>query len=192
MINEQTAPVVLNDHTRILWFDDFNEPGHETNGHRFLSNFYVGEPIALAGDYFATGEHAFQAAKAKTPKVFGMVRDADSPGHAKALGRSVPLRDDWELVKYDVMAAVVRAKFTPRREEGKLLLETGDRLLVEGTYWGDTVWGTNLNQWRRVLPPGRNWLGTLLMARRAELRAHVELQSGLVGEEANLEFAWKV
>lgn len=180
-----------NDDTRILWFDDFDDV--PTNRYRFLSNFYVGEPIALAGDYFATGEHAFAAAKARTRKAYEMVRDAAGPGEAKSLGRRIPLREDWELVKYDVMAAVIRAKFTPRREEGRLLLETGDRLLIEGTYWGDTVWGTELGaRWRRALPYGRNWLGTLLMARRAELRAHVDLRSGLVDEDANLEFAWKV
>lgn len=156
----------------ILWFDEFDGSG--ANSYRFLSNFFVGEPLIIDGWTFATGEHAFQAAKAKNLKTFEMVRTADGPGHAKALGRGIPLRDDWEAVKYDVMAAVIRSKFTLERQEGLDLYDTGEALLVEGTYWGDTVWGVDLHSpTSEELPTrhGRNWLGTLLMARRAELRA---------------------
>jgi ribA/ribD-fused uncharacterized protein len=135
---------------------------------------------------FLTGEHAFAAMKfwgtdwthfedivnAKgyayvSPKGH-IVRSA--PSQAKALGRSRehPLRPDWEIVKLDVMAAVIRAKFAPGRDEAERLLATGTRMLVEGTYWGDDVWGVDIDQTEH-LPRGRNWLGTLLMARRAEL-----------------------
>jgi len=117
---------------------------------------------------FQTGEHAFQALKAHTPEDFYYVATASDPNETKFRGRTISLRPDWEQVKYDVMAAVVRAKYTLDREEGKRLLETGDRLLVEGTWWKDEVWGVDLNA---AGLPGRNWLGTLLMARRAELRA---------------------
>lgn len=166
MRNRTTEPTVLNGDGIIHWFDDFGpEP---TNHYRFLSNFYVGKPLELNGLRFRTGEHMFQAFKADDLADFQTVAEAHSPGTAKALGRSIPLRSDWEQVKYDVMAAVLRTKFTLEREEGQLLLLTGDALLVEGTWWGDQVWGTALD---REGYPGRNWLGTLLMARRAELRA---------------------
>lgn len=39
---------------------------------------------------------------------------------------------------------------------------------VEGTLWGDTYWGVDLEEPRR---PGRNHLGKLLMRRRDELDA---------------------
>lgn len=158
----------------IAWFDDFDGP------HDFaaLSNFYEGEPIAIKawGDTFKTGEHAFAAMKAydeygKTVS-YMQIRDANGPGGAKALGRVCRLRDDWEEVKYDVMMTVLRHKFTLDREEGKVLLQTGDALLIEGTFWGDHVWGVALGENSEPLAePGRNWLGTMLMARRAELRA---------------------
>lgn len=164
----------LNEHPKWLinWFDDFGSPD---NRYRFLSNFYIGEPITYAGDDYMTGEHLFQAMKAITDRDEQRIINAKSPGEAKRLGRTIMLRPDWEEVKYDVMAIVVRHKFARDRREAAMLLDTGDALLMEGTFWGDTVWGVDLN-----LPdwPGRNWLGTLLMARRAELRA--DLSSGVV------------
>lgn len=160
----------LNHDGQVLWFDDFADD--PTNQYRFLSNFYVGEPITLGSVTFATGEHAFAANKAKDPRAFQAIATADTPGRAKSMGRSCTLRPDWEEVKLDVMAAVLRAKFTLPRGEGHYLLETGDRLLMEGTYWHDQVWGVDLHIGRTpATAPGRNWLGTLLMARRAELRA---------------------
>lgn len=147
-------------------FDDFDGP----NQYRFLSNFYEGEPLFVFGADYATGEHAFQAMKTDDLEERDKIRRAGSPGAAKRLGRKCTLIEDWEEIKYDGMAAIVRAKFTIDREEGPLLLGTGDAQLVEGTSWGDHVWGVDRSgEWPRA--KGRNWLGTLLMARRAELRA---------------------
>lgn len=163
----------LNSEGLILWFDDFNEDDGfpPMNPNRFLSNFYVGEPIVMPGFpsvEFKTGEHAFAAFKAARDEEFQEIVDAKTPSEAKALGRMCKLRRDWEQIKYDVMAAVIRAKFQADRAEAELLLATGEVLLVEGTYWEDEAWGVNLTKDNR---PGRNWLGTLLMARRAELKA---------------------
>ena len=170
----------LNVPGRIMWFDDFNERDYDeapTNQFRFLSNFYEGAPLLMPdGHVFATGEHAYQAYKASHPEAFLAILNAGSPGAAKRAGNVCTLRPDWEVIKLDVMAAVVRCKFTLERAEGPMLLETEDALLVEGTYWGDTVWGVDLKPWFDREGPlieaaGRNWLGTLLMARRAELFA---------------------
>lgn len=162
----------------IVWFDDFNEHDGQqpTNTYRFLSNFYVGEPFTMVQlkwgpedepVLFKTGEHAFQAMKALSEEDFRAIVEAPTPSEAKKLGRTC--KTDiarWDTVRFDVMAAVVRSKFTLDREEGALLLATGGALLMEGTQWGDQVWGVDMLKagW-----PGRNWLGTLLMARRAEL-----------------------
>lgn len=151
----------------IHWFDDFDG----WNPHAYLSNFFEGRPIIIAGTAYATGEHAFQAYKTGDEKWFNAIVDAKDPGAAKALGRRSPLRPDWELVKYDVMRMVVAHKFTLARQEGQLLLMTGDALLTEGTWWGDSVWGVEMTKGHFTTWRGRNWLGTILMARRAELRA---------------------
>lgn len=189
----------LNAEGAICYFDDFSAPGEETNEHRFLSNFYVGDPIMLPlrwcdlGMGFTsddpvwahTGEHIFAAFKTRDRDDFFDIIFAEDndglpdPGLCKGLGRKCDLRGDWESVKYDVMAMVLRSKFTQDRPEGQLLLDTGDALLVEGTYWGDQVWGVALSMKQNgdrdpLTARGRNWLGTLLMARRAELRAEVK------------------
>ncbi len=200
----------------IAWFDTFD--GH--NPFSFLSNFHEDEPIELPvywADLYPeadvallgidpwsvisgpTGEHLFAAWKTLDLEVFAAILHAKNPGTAKAWGRRRQLpgggplmREDWEQIKYDVMAMVLEAKFTLDRKEGQLLLNTGDALLIEGTFWGDKVWGVDLPEWRAVttqtplISPGRNWLGSLLMKRRAELRAEE-----LFGV-ASLERLWSV
>lgn len=158
----------------IAWFDDFEDSETDRNGYRCLSNFFEGQPINDGFRSYPTGEHMFAAYKAANRQGHDRIAAALDAQEAKSLGRAVPLRGDWEIVKYDVMRLVLSLKFTLDREEGRILLETGDALLVEGTWWGDRVWGVDLNTDKHATPqqrPGRNWLGVLLMARRAELRA---------------------
>ncbi len=160
----------------IAWFDNFHDTEDDRNGYDFLSNFYWDTPIHDGFRTFQTGEHMFAAYKTFNFEQFETIRAAADPQEAKSLGRACDLREDWEIVKYDVMRFVLACKFALGRPEANLLLNTGDALLVEGTYWGDKVWGVDLNTDRAATPqarPGRNWLGALLMARRAELRAEV-------------------
>lgn len=137
---------------------------------------------------FKTGEHAFAAMK--TWKVnfshFAAIVTADDPNEAKALGRECDLRDDWEIIKLDLMMAIQRAKYTLSRNEGHLLLGTKQALLIEGTLWGDDVWGVDLNEERDPTTSwGSNWLGTLIMARRAELQAEFLFGVGTRAGEKN-------
>lgn len=154
-----------------------------------LSNFYQGEPIHYGPYVFATGEHFFQAMKATNRRDLLKVVACATPGEAKAEGKHMlHLRPDWEYVKLDVMALVLSEKFAPGRAESAVLLASGDALIVEGNTWGDQVWGVDLKKGRLLavatgqenafepgqpwhFAPGRNWLGRLLMARRAELVA---------------------
>lgn len=169
-----------NNDALVINFDDFD--GHHQ--WEFLSNFYHGEPIPLWGRDWQTGEHAFQAMKSLDDAVRDHIWRAGTPGIAKMRGRKCVLRNDWEAVKYDVMAAVLRAKFTLDRDEGRWLVQrTRDALLVEGTTWNDAVWGVagrsttaNGKGGVEVTSVGRNWLGTLLMARRAELLAEAKFR----------------
>ena len=161
----------------ISYFDDFELPD---NDWRFLSNFYVGAPIVFGKWTAATGEHLFQAMKARTSVDFAKIISRATPGESKAEGRHLlTLRPDWERVKYDVMRVVLALKFGPGRAESGMLLDTGNALLVEGTHWGDKVWGVALDKSEETPgaswpgAPGRNWLGVLLMARRAELVAEL-------------------
>jgi ribA/ribD-fused uncharacterized protein len=176
----------------ISYFDDFEGP----NEWAALSNFFQGRPIQYRQYAFATGEHMFQGFKATNKADLLKVIACATPAEAKQQGKhTLRLRGDWERVKYDVMRLVLACKFAPGREESAVLLGTGDALLIAGTTWGDQVWGVDLKAGRTraraqgrdenrdgepwepgqpwPLSPGRNWLGVLLMARRAELLSEV-------------------
>lgn len=139
------------------------------NGNYYeFSNFHPGSLIVDGnGLIYATVEAYFQANKS-TSLVERMMFDRHhlsehDAGKSKAMGRKLQLRSDWEEIKYDVMREGLRQKFQdPILHD--LLLSTGDKELVEWTYWGDRVWGmcdkTN---------SGANALGKLLMEIRSQL-----------------------
>lgn len=145
--------------------------------HGFLSNFSAAR-VVLDGMAYPTVEHAFQAAKASVDqrvqiwqhgKLVSLrwrvhIQLAKTPGEAKKLGRQVPLRDDWGLIRVGVMRDLLYQKFAPGRIHLTLLLQTGDALLIEGNTWRDTYWGVCEGK-------GTNMLGQLLMEVRAVRRS---------------------
>lgn len=134
--------------------------------YEFLSNF-AASPLLYAGETYPTVEHAFQAAKTFDPEERAKVQMATSPGAAKRLGRRVTLCTDWETVKYDIMLALLRQKFSDPVLREKLLA-TGDAELIEGNTWGERTWGCVQVKGKWV---GKNRLGQLLMKVRTEMRA---------------------
>jgi ribA/ribD-fused uncharacterized protein len=115
---------------------------------------------------FATGEHAFQAAKAPSVGEHERIRRARTSLAAKRLGRRVELPSDWAARRAQVMLAVVRAKFA-RGDLRALLLSTRDALLAEDSPY-DPLWGCRD---RAGGYTGANLLGRALMRVRDELRA---------------------
>jgi ribA/ribD-fused uncharacterized protein len=141
---------------------------HFTGTHGFVSNFDT-HPFLYDGLEYASAEHAFNAAKTLDAAAAEQVRAASTPAIAKRLGRKVPLRDGWdERVRFEVMRAVLEAKFTDPGLRAQLLA-TGTALLVESTTWHDQVWGDCTCDEHRPWP-GANHLGRMLMALRADLR----------------------
>jgi len=144
----------------ILFYEEFLAFG-------FLSNF-ASCPILLKGKLWPTTEHYYQAQKYADTETEEIIRQAYSPMTSKELTRlpEYPPRADWDAVKDDVMRTALRAKFTQHDHLKKLLLDTGDALLVEHTpndiYWADGGDGGS----GRV---GQNMLGKLLMELRTEL-----------------------
>ncbi len=127
----------------------------------FLSNFHPSE-VHFDGDLYPTVEHAFQAAKTTDPTERAAIRAATTPGRAKRAGRRVALRPGWDDMRIDVMAGLLREKFSDPTLAAALDA-TGDAELIEGNTWGDTFWGVC----RGV---GTNHLGRLLMQIRDERR----------------------
>jgi ribA/ribD-fused uncharacterized protein len=127
--------------------------------YRFLSNFYP--------DNNQTLEHEYQAAKTNNVIWKRRILTAPTPNLAKKLGKRAPLRNDWEAIKIPTMRYLLSLKFNSMSEETIKLLETEDRKLIEGNTWGDKFWGMCFENNELV---DQNWLGFLLMGRRAELR----------------------
>lgn len=131
-----------------------------------FSNFWNFE-IEIDEIKYPTTEHYFQAMKFETSdKVYmDKIIQAPDPMTAKRMGkdRHKPMRTDWQLVKDDIMYIAIKAKFTQSDSLRKLLLSTGDALLVEAApndyYWGSGKDGT-----------GKNMLGKLLVKLREEIK----------------------
>lgn len=125
----------------------------------FLSNFYPA-PVTFKGITYYNSEAAFQAQKCpERAKEFIRL----FPSNAKALGRKVSLRSDWEEVKDSIMYHIVFAKFNSNEELRQKLIETGDTPLIEGNTWHDTYWGV-------CDGVGKNKLGKILMEVRRILK----------------------
>lgn len=61
------------------------------------------------------------------------------------------------------MLNLLRYKFSQHMDLREALLATGDAVLVEGNWWGDTFFGVCRGE-------GENWLGRMLMQVREELK----------------------
>ncbi len=154
-------------------------------GHRWLSNFWPCTIVSKGGIEFPTVEHAYQWAKFSDPEAWGdpdswvliqdRIRKAGTPGETKRIAREPGyeryIRRDWETYKLPLMRALLAQKFGRERNKHLvgLLLETGDQPLVEGNTWHDNFWG-KCSCKKCESKEGLNWLGFLLMERRAQLK----------------------
>ncbi len=86
-----------------------------------------------------------------------------SSGNAKVIADILRkyqyVRPDWDNDKMRLMAELLLQKFRDPQLSTRLL-ETGNRYLVEGNTWNDTLWGVSNGR-------GRNLLGFMLMDIRA-------------------------
>jgi len=127
----------------------------------FLSNMYK-SPITLGGISYTCAEAAFQAVKLKDKLQRTQFQNISGPA-AKALGRRVHLREDWNEIRIDVMRWIIHEKFKQNPSLLKKLLSTNNIELVEGNIWNDRFWGVCNGS-------GQNWLGKILMEERSKLQ----------------------
>ena len=149
-----------------------------TGKYEFLSNFYPAS-VDFEDCTYPTVEHAYQAAKTLDAKEREEICVAPTPAKAKRLGQKVTLRPDWEKCKSYVMMQLVTQKFStePLRT---MLLETGDKIIVEGNHWHDNFWG-NCQCDDCLNIEGKNTLGKILMLVRHNLRAHFPIADRISG-----------
>ncbi len=124
----------------------------------FLSNFYPC-PISININetlmHFKCVESAFQACKCPSRAAeFTSLNGRE----AKALGRKVKMREDWECIKVATMYKLLSIKFQRNSPLLDKLLEI-DTEIVEENNWGDRFWGVCNGE-------GVNTLGRLLMTIR--------------------------
>ncbi|AZP35408.1 NADAR family protein [Cronobacter sakazakii] len=140
--------------TQKIYFYRVNEP------YGVFSNFHS-TGFSVSEIWWPTVEHYFQAQKFHDEILREKIRSLTSPMEAAKVGRSrnYPLREDWELIKDDVMRFAVLKKFSQNDEAKNILLSTGGAELIEHTkndrYWADGGDGT-----------GKNMLGKILMETR--------------------------
>lgn len=127
----------------------------------FLSNYFEA-PVVFGGIKYCNTEAAFHAQKVGENTHLMQQFSNLSPDKAKKLGRSIPLRTDWEDVKDRYMYEIVKAKFIQHPELKDKLLATGTATLIEGNNWNDKYWGVCNGK-------GKNKLGEILMRIREEL-----------------------
>ena len=147
----------------------------------WLSNWIPKDlSIDYMGHKFNTSEQLFMYIKAKTFNDHEMAHEIATKGQdprtAKNLGRKVKGYDEihWSRKRIEAMYTAVYAKFSQYPELKKQLLDTGDKILVEGTPF-DPIWGVKI-KWDddRILDEknwnGQNLLGKVLMRVREDLK----------------------
>lgn len=159
-IDEVEKNVNLDQTMSLAGYDGVINSFHDSNDKpTFLSNMFT-TPVVYNGVKYRSAESAFQAQKCADPA------DRERFTHylgkkARAEGRKVKLREDWDAVKDDIMREIIHAKFSNPKMRA-LLDQTGTAYLEEGNTWGDQYWGT-------VNGVGENKLGQILMDERGSV-----------------------
>lgn len=136
-----------------------------SNENLFLSNFAY-SPIRHNRLVFPTAEHFFQSMKTNDFEEKKLIAQAKTPRQAKHMGRwIIKLDKHWEERKNKAMHYVATKKFLQNPKFAKSLLDTNEKDLVEGNWWGDTYWGVDIN-----LRYGKNVLGQILQQVRFNMK----------------------
>ncbi len=137
-----------------------------------FTNFYPAE-IFIDGYIYPTTEHYFQAQKfIHHPEVMALIRESKNPRGAYEVAARYRQnkRKDWDEVSILVMFKALVSKFVQHPDLLRILLKTGDKLIVENTALvgrsghDDPFWGNGKEF------SGENYLGRLLMALRSLIR----------------------
>ena len=139
-------------------------------------------PVTLEGRHlvvFCTAEQYMMRMKAdlfNDKAAADKIMETRDPKEQKAIGRTIKSYSDdvWDPVARDLTYPGIYAKFDQNKSFKDLLLDTGDKILVEASPF-DKKWGIGLSyddlrafdksQWQ-----GTNWLGHMLMKVRDDLR----------------------
>jgi putative phage-type endonuclease/ribA/ribD-fused uncharacterized protein len=145
------------------------------NEYFFLSNFSESPIVINYGgtEYIMpTGEHCFHAMKMAATDMtepekhewLAAMSQAKTPNESKRLGRSIKIdAEKWDRISYGCMARTQYLKFSQNSDLAAKLKATGFAPLIEGTTWGDRLWGVDEQGF------GKNQLGEILMELRSQI-----------------------
>lgn len=138
------------------------------------------------GVEYNCAEQAMMAAKAKLfgdTKTLEKIMATKEPREQKDFGRDVTPYDDakWDAVREETIYRISVAKFSQHSDLQKILLETGDRELVEVNP-RDKIWGIGLavddpRAQNKETWQGRNLLGIALTRARETLWEDIRRRS---------------
>lgn len=130
--------------------------------YKFLSNFWI--CLFKINDItYNCVEQYYMSQKSHDKEYQRKILKLGKPGDMKRVGRTVKLRDDWEIVKQGIMLRGVFEKFYQNIDLKQKLLDTEYRYLEETNTWNDEIWGV-------CNGIGNNYLGKTLMVVREYLR----------------------
>ena len=148
------------DDRQILFYDKFQPYYDFTN--------FAPYPIVVERVIYPTSEHYFQAQKLIGTQHFHQILTNPSPRYAFEYARQEHvkpwIRKDWQEIKNNVMYKALYHKFTQYSTLATMLLQTGDKELIEDSPY-DSYWGCGRDK------QGMNVLGKLLMKLRKILAA---------------------
>lgn len=122
----------------------------------FLSNRYPCR-ILWEGLEYRSAEAAFQASKCKDEKERKVFAGC-STDKAVLKGKDLIPYAGWEDAQISIMESILQAKFEQNTSLMRKLLETGNRVLLNGNNKQKLFWGIDLYSWI-----GENHLGRILM-----------------------------
>jgi ribA/ribD-fused uncharacterized protein len=147
----------------------------------FLSNFIPNDlKILYCNHIFTNSEQIFMFLKAVYFNDMDMAANiivaGKDPRTAKKLGGQVKnfKEEEWAKVREEKMYTAIMIKFQSDNKLKQQLLDTGDKILVEGTPF-DPIWGVMI-KWDddRILDEknwkGQNLLGKVLMRVRNDIK----------------------
>jgi hypothetical protein len=144
-----------------------------TRENRWLSNFEAAD-VVYEGETYRTVEHGYMAAKTLDPSIRQQIQALATPGEARRLGKSIQLRNGWDMMRLEVMEQLNRQKWTLHEHLRSKLLDTGDAYLEETNWWHDNFWGVCTCQKCASVLAFAEWrlnhLGKIIMKIRNELR----------------------
>ena len=132
-----------------------------TGDFSFLNGFYE-TPVVYNFRTYRCSECAYYAQKTldgEKRESFEKLKGES----AYKLNKQLKVRVDWELLKETEMYNITWCKFTQNEDLKKLLLDTGEKFLIDVNTYGDEFWGISEGK-------GENLRGFILMNIRSRLR----------------------